>query len=216
MSATIHILKEGLTLCGFNPLQTAFLGKLVPFYDKEIAKATCWRCICIAVGREGPKEPATPEHDKLHASNGLPQKLCEFVLEFLPQAGIQTATMHHHTDAACRDEDAELTCGAREGELFPTVGNSRIVALAAEFIGVDQKAFDKEKDDLLKYVREMNALEEWAKTEGRKMLKPPEMGTPIRCDKSVRAQNREQTGFFLCDEEPGHGGKCHTRLYRRR
>lgn len=134
---------------------------------KRLKDVDCPSCILHFLGKKVPPYPPTPEHDKVTASNDLPQKLCEFVKEFLPEHGI-TLGEHHHHNEFCEDEEGDRVCGLREGALL--LSNKDVVSLAAEFIGVDRKAYDKEKDAALAYAREMNALHEWARTEGRRLI----------------------------------------------
>lgn len=175
----VHILKNGWSRCGgkLTPAGPPYKGnhpvlpdgdRWVSFDDKDlITHATCWRCICVHLGKPIPTPPPSPEHDKVAASNDLPQKLCEFVLEFLADKNLVLAERHRHT-RGCWDEHDELACGCRDGELYTTGKN--VVDLAAAFIGVDAKKYSLEKDAMLKHIRGLNALEHWAKTEGRVML----------------------------------------------
>lgn len=168
---SVHILKYGQSRCDLRGPPRAWPEEdtwISADDTKHLAEVDCWHCICIHLGKPIPTPPASPEHDKVAASNDLPQKLCEFVLEFLPEEhNIVLATRHHH-GAECYDEDDALLCGCRDGELYRASQN--VVDLAAAFIGVDAKAYNKEKDATLKYIRELNALSDWAKVEGRSML----------------------------------------------
>lgn len=212
---TIHLLKEGRAVCGAGaPTQWPQDDHWVSFNDpRHFNEVDCWRCICTQVGRAIPTEPKSPMHDLVKASNDLPQQLCEFVLEFLQERGIHLSTMHKHDPVECFEYDGETyktpQCSMQEGSLWPAnLGDSGVAALAAEFIGVDKKAYDAEKDALLAYIREMHTLEQWAQTEGRMLLSEP---APLaRCNKLVRSTQ------FICDEEPGHGGRCFSKLYRTR
>lgn len=208
-----HILKEGQALCGIKGPPAAWPkdDTWVSFDDpRHLDEVDCWRCVCLHVGKPIPDEPKSPEHDKVKASNDLPQTLCEFVKEFLAEKDLILAKYHRHSQM-CRDDASggDLVCDTDEDDLLPA--HQDIVALAAEFIGVDKKAYDAEKDAALKFIRELHALQEWAKTEGHGMLVTA--GTSPRCNKTVR-QRDPVPAVYLCDEEPGHGGKCYSKLLR--
>jgi hypothetical protein len=130
----------------------------------------CWRCICVHLGKPIPEQPKSPEHDKVKESGDLPQRLCEFVLEFLAEKRIQLAETHEHQDDCYTGEgrDRFKVCDRHTNELLRSRRN--VVDLAAEFAGIDSKAYSAEKDAALKYVRDLYALEHWATTEGRAML----------------------------------------------
>lgn len=172
---TIHILKEGWSLCRRCPdiresNSRSWVGDdrwVFANDEKNLNKVDCPSCILTFLDRKVPDAPKTPEHDKVTASNDLPQKLCEFVKEFLPEHGITLGERHHHNEF-CEDEEGDQVCGLREGALLPC--NKDIVSFAAEFIGVDRKKYDKEKDAALAHIREIHALHDWSLTEGRRLI----------------------------------------------
>lgn len=219
---SVHITKEERTLCGLQT-PSGVNWPYIRFNDlMNLDTVDCWRCICIHLGKPIPTEPPMPEHDKVTASHDLPQKLCEFIKEFLYEKGISLAQIHHHSDA-CRPNQtvpglsrrqqlprAGLSCGWQDGEMYPHRGN--LVALAAEFIGVDKKKYDAEKDAALKCLQTMNDLQDWAKTEGHMMLATA--ASRPRCDKLAKIPGH--LNGYLCDDEPGHGGgRCWSTLHRR-
>lgn len=200
------------------------VGGLTPEDDYRFSFAAdevnCWRCICVYTGKEMTfSMPDSPQHDLVRESHDLPQKLCEFVEEFLRPKGIFLAEEHQHSKF-CHDDDdpkAIRLCQMRQRELIPA--QVSVVKLAAEFIGLDVPAYDREKDEALTYQRKLNELVDWAATEGKAlMLEMAKAGpTPLRrCNKQVKVTYppTRMITSVKCDDEPGHGGKCWSKLYR--
>lgn len=176
MSRVVHVLKEGLTLCGLDPqFKWPDDHRWVAFDDRYLYDADCWICVCRRLGKEIPVEPPCPEHEKVDKSGNLPQKLCEFVHEFLAHRGYSLAVTHQHDDEQCYVFDGTRyrtpQCGMREGSLWHAgLGEAGLAKLAAAFIDVDADAYHREKDALLAYVRACNDLRDWVKEFGKANL----------------------------------------------
>ena len=126
-------------------------------YSFAADEVTCWRCICVYTGKEMTfSVPDAPQHALVRASHNLPQKLCEFVLEF------------------CSERGVKLVDDRNGGRLTDTA----VTILAAEFVGVNVSAYDREEVAALAFQRKLNELQDWAKTEGKALMLEKAAATP--------------------------------------
>lgn len=118
-------------------------------YSFAADEVNCWRCICVYTGKEMTfSVPDAPQHALVRASHNLPQKLCEFVLEFCPAQGVKLVD--------CSD-----------GGILT---ENEVTTLAAQFVDIDILAYDAEKEAALAFQRKLNELQDWAKTEGKALM----------------------------------------------
>lgn len=95
-------------------------------------------------------EPKTPECDKLSAVKDQRNAIVQF-LEWLSDQGIELAAYHKHTDACC-DEEGDRVCGLGENTLWGV--NKRHESMAYEFLGIDEKKLEAERQMILEHIRQ--------------------------------------------------------------
>lgn len=93
--------------------------------------------------------PATPTLDKLGSVVKERNAIVQF-MEWLRDQGIEMASYHNHTDE-CKDEDGCIVCGISEQRLWAV--NKRHEALAHEFLEIDDKAVEKERQALIESIQ---------------------------------------------------------------
>jgi hypothetical protein len=113
---------------------------------------TCWRCIMLLLGREPPKFPYLPEHEKLQAAKGPRGDDTQLIGEFVEWLDAQGYTIYERADP----------------EPYPVASTRRLLE---DFFEIDGNKLAAEKDVLLDYQRKLNAAQEWAMSDGRDALK---------------------------------------------
>ncbi len=93
--------------------------------------------------------PKTPELDKLNSVIGGRNTIVQF-LDWLQEQGIELAAYHKHT-AACNNEEGDRVCGTSTERLWAV--NKRHEKLAHEYLDIDEKKVEQERQALLESIR---------------------------------------------------------------
>ncbi len=100
------------------------------------------------------KQPAYPEHLKLHAVKERSQSIGEFMAWLEETKQYCLATRHAHTEY-CKNSEGQYNCHLGSGELVEPM-NAGINKLLAEFFGIDLQVLEAEKLDMLEEQRAIN------------------------------------------------------------
>lgn len=100
--------------------------------------------------------PKYPEHEKLEKVQSQSLVLSDF-LDWLYTENISLAQSHEHTEN-CRDEDGDLFCGCYDGQLLPV--RKSMEEWLAQYFRIDLTAVEREKRQMLDYVRHLHLNDE--------------------------------------------------------